>query len=91
MPDTPNRPFLRALKCAYKLHKAGLTSAETMLYLGEVLPLAEGGQPLPSASTPAADLLPASFNFHQSAVGADVWQAVQDRVFNSQKEVPPCC
>lgn len=81
MPETTNqnKPFLRALKCAYKLHKAGLSEMEVTQYLIQCT--CEKG-PLPSASTPAEDLLPASFNFASSIMGATYWQAVQDRVFN---------
>lgn len=82
MPETQNLPFLRALKCAYKLHKAGLSASEALLYLSEMLPPTEQGWTPPSASTPAADLLPASFNFAESALGADAWQAIQNRLFN---------
>lgn len=73
-----NKPFLRALKCAYKLHKAGLDQFEVVNYLFECTLLTV----LPSASTPAADLLPATFNFYQTHIGAAYWQGVQDRVFN---------
>lgn len=75
---TDNKPFLRALKCAYKLHKAGLTQYEVAHYLAECV----DEYNLPSAATPAADLLPATFNFSNTALGADYWQAIQDRVFN---------
>lgn len=80
MPETTdqNKPFLRALKCAYKLHKAGLSEYETTAYLIECT----SKRDLPSASTPAEDLLPASFNFDCTVNGADYWQDVQDRVFN---------
>lgn len=75
---TDNKPFLRALKCAYKLHKAGLSEANVLAYLEEC----EGKHELPSASTPANDLLPATFNFGDTLAGPAYWQSVQDRVFN---------
>lgn len=75
---TDNKPFLRALKCAYKLHKAGLTQYEVAHYLAECI----DEYNLPSAATPAADLLPATLNFSNTIQGAAYWQAIQDRVFN---------
>lgn len=80
---TDNKPFLRALKCAYKLHKAGLTPFEVSSYLIECTTIKE----LPSASTPPADLLPASFNFSDTTNGAEFWQALQDKYFNN-RQVP---
>ena len=78
MPDTPNLPFLRALKCAYKLHKAGLNETEVVCYLIEC----KYRTTLPSAATPVADLLPASFNFAEATMSQGYWQEIQDRLFN---------
>lgn len=76
-----NKPFLRALKCAYKLHKAGLDQHETVSYLLECL----GREALPSAATPPADLLPATFNFHETIKGEEFWHEVQHRLFTPIK------
>lgn len=84
MPDTTpdqNKPFLRALKCAYKLHKAGLNEFEVTSYLIECTKHAN----LPSASTPATDLLPATFNFDEALAGSTYWQPIQDRLMAGAK------
>jgi hypothetical protein len=87
MPNTTpdqNKPFLRALKCAYKLHKAGLSEEECMHYLIEAKrPTALS--PLPSAATPVTDLLPATFNFAGTYNGAAYWQPIQDRLMAAAK------
>lgn len=75
-----NLPFLRALKCAYKLHKAGLSIIEVQDYLTECRVALDSGEPLPSASTPALDLLPATFTFSTSCYGPAYWQPIQDRL-----------
>jgi len=49
MTTETNKPFLRALKCAYKLHKAGLSEANTVDFLGVVQNRATE---LPSAAAP---------------------------------------
>lgn len=77
-PEIQNKPLLRALKCAYKLHKAGLDQYETAGYLLECL----GRFDLPPASTPAADLLPATFNFNETVKGGEFWLEVQARLFH---------
>ena len=54
-----NKPFLRALKCAYKLHKAGLSSSSTREFLdhaAEVPP-----EKLPSAAAPVDVILAAVY------------------------------
>lgn len=54
------KPFLRALKLAYKLHKAGLSSAATQSVVTATERwLAQGRDPalLPSAAAPVEDIL----------------------------------
>jgi hypothetical protein len=54
-----NKPFLRALKCAYKLHKAGLGSSSTRKFLdhaAEVLP-----EHMPSAAAAVGAILTAVY------------------------------
>ena len=85
MPETiQDKPFLRALKCAYKLHKAGLTENEVVSYLIQVTVRASA-DPLPSASIPVQDIIPATFNFEPSLHGAVYWQAIQDRLMAAAK------
>lgn len=76
----PDLPFLRALKCAYKLHKAGLTPLDVRCYLSEADDAIERGDSLPSAATPVADILPATFNFADSMLGGVYWASVQRRL-----------
>jgi hypothetical protein len=78
-PEINNKPFLRALKCAYKLHKVGgLSHAVIIRYLDEAASAVCKGDPLPPASTPVADLLPATFDFSTSIMGAAYWQPRQN-------------
>jgi hypothetical protein len=80
-PEINNKPFLRALKCAYKLHKVGgLSSLVVRCYLDEAESAIIKGHPLPPASTPVADLLPATFNFKDSIVGSGYWQSIQNEL-----------
>lgn len=50
--ESTGRPLLRILKCAYKLHKAGLTEQQTVRFIGfaQELPAHElpsaGGEPV---------------------------------------------
>ena len=82
--NQPDLPFLRALKCAYKLHKAGLDSIYVRCYLAEAASAIEKGNPLPSAATPVQDLLPATFNFSESAMGEAFWQERQATLEQAQ-------
>jgi hypothetical protein len=80
-PEINNKPFLRALKCAYKLHKVGgLSTPATIAYLEEAESTIAKGRPLPPASTPVADLLPATFTFEGSIMGSGYWQSVQNEL-----------
>ena len=80
-PEINNKPFLRALKCAYKLHKVGgLATADTIAYLDEAACAIIKGHPLPRASTPVADLLPATFTFGDSIMGSGYWQSIQNEL-----------
>ena len=80
-PEINNKPFLRALKCAYKLHKVGgLSSFVVRCYLDEAEGAIRDGHPLPPASTPVADLLPATFNFEGSMMGWGYWQSIQNEL-----------
>jgi hypothetical protein len=80
-PEINNKPFLRALKCAYKLHKVGgLSTCATIRYLDEAESAIAKGHPLPPASTPVADLLPATFNFKDSIMGSGYWQEIQNEL-----------
>jgi hypothetical protein len=83
--NAPNLPFLRALKCAYKLHKAGLTPVEVSCYLDECKHQVASGVALPSASTPVSDILPATFHFGAGCYSAQYWQAAQDRLAGANK------
>ena len=53
--ETNNKPFLRALKCAYKLHKAGMKADDTIGFLS----WAHGvpADKLPSAAAPVEAIL----------------------------------
>jgi hypothetical protein len=80
-PEINNKPFLRALKCAYKLHKVGgLSTCATIAYLDEAETAILKGHPLPPASTPVADLLPATFTFDGSIRGSGYWQSIQNEL-----------
>lgn len=76
LPET-GKPFLRALKCAYKLHKAGLRVDQVNAYLMEVSGSLRISTDLPSAATPVQDILPATFNFCDTTMGEAYWLAIQ--------------
>lgn len=57
--NTPNKPFLRALKCAYKLHKAGLSEGNTIGFLLAAVSVPAGL--LPSAGAPIEVILGAVY------------------------------
>lgn len=77
---TENKPFLRALKLAYKLHKAGLDMAETAQFIGNCRAELERGGSLPPASWPPAQILMASFPWWGSVEGGQYWSAIHARL-----------
>lgn len=79
-----DRPFLRALKLAYKLHKAGMDVTRVRCYLSEADAAILRGDPLPSAAIPVTDILPATFNFADSIFGESFWANGQTLLENAQ-------
>ncbi len=78
-PTKQDRPFLRALKCAYKLHKHGADMLACRMYLAAAAEQLDKGVALPPASTPATDILSATFNFADKPAGISMayWEDVQ--------------
>lgn len=64
-PEVVDRPLLRVLKCAAKLHKAGLTAQETQAFITCAMDpdAGEGGKLCPPASTPPHRILLEAFSW----------------------------
>ena len=84
--EKPNRPLLRVLKLAAKLHKAGLTLDETVHFIINcrneiVADFDRGLEPsLPSAAKSAPDILALSFVWEDTVEGNYYWLAIHRRM-----------
>lgn len=85
-----NRPMLRVLKLAAKLHKAGLTADETVRFIincRNALDAARGNgyTPeqlrglFPSAAQDPTTILPLSFIWHGTVEGYAYWARIAER------------
>lgn len=70
---TQSKPFLRVLKLAYKLHKAGLTQVQTQMFLAYAAEVPAAA--LPSAAATEAVILATVFNETQMPKGTLVEMA----------------
>ena len=89
--EPPNRPMLRVLKLAAKLHKAGLTADETVQFIINCRDDLDkafdkfGEYPadlFPSAAESPTGILAASFVWADTVEGHDYWWKIQVRLFN---------
>lgn len=84
--ETPNRPLLRVLKLAAKLHKAGLTEDETVHFIINCRNDADwcterGVNPdFMSAAKSAPDILASSFVWEDTVEGNYYWLAIHRRM-----------
>lgn len=87
--ETPNRPMLRVLKLAAKLHKAGLTADETVQFIincrNDMNAIFEelGEYPahlFPSAAESPAGILTGAFVWANTVEGYDYWLGIQRRM-----------
>ena len=85
-----DKPFLRVLKLAYKLHKAGLDVAETTQFVcncrNRIDEAATVQVPLilPSASEKPSAILVRSFVWAVSVEGDDYWRQIYDRLLSQE-------
>ena len=87
--ETPNRPLLRVLKLAAKLHKAGLTADETVQFIINCRNDMDaafdkfGEYPadlFPSAAESPAEILSGSFFWDETVEGCTYWEDIQRRL-----------
>lgn len=87
--ETPNRPLLRVLKLAAKLHKAGLTADETVQFIincrneiDEYLRHSAECPPglFPSAAMNPGDILASSFLWAGTVEGNGYWLEIHRRL-----------
>lgn len=83
-----DKPFLRVLKLAYKLHKSGLDVAETTQFIcncrNKIDSGGFGGSVYPSASEKPSHILLGSFSWGNSVEGASYWRAIHDRLLTQE-------
>lgn len=85
-----DKPFLRALKLAYKLHKSGLDVAETTQFICNCRnKIDEAAEHIvtprfPSASEKPSDILLGAFSWGNSVEGHGYWSAIHDRLLTQE-------
>ena len=84
MTEQIDRPLLRVLKCAAKLHRAGLTLAETVQYINNCRWYIEEGGGIPSAALTPYRIVWASFVWKDSVEGHDYWKQIAWRLGEAQ-------
>lgn len=91
--ETPNRPMLRVMKLAAKLHKAGLTADETVQFIVNcrndmAAAFAEFGEYptglFPSASASPPDILASAFIWANTVEGYAYWMQIARRLGEAQ-------
>lgn len=81
MSDQIDRPLLRVLKCAAKLHRAGLTLAETVQYINNCRwRIDQGKAGFPSAALLPSEILLGSFAWRDSVEGSTYWLRITERL-----------
>lgn len=81
MTNQIDRPLLRVMKCAVKLHRAGLTLAETVQYINNCRwCIDQGRKTFPSAALPPSEILWQSFVWADSVEGNRYWLHITERM-----------
>lgn len=81
MTEQIDRPLLRVLKCAAKLHRAGLTLAETVQYINNCRwRIEQGNAVFPSAALAPSEILRHSFIWAGSVEGNTYWLRITQRM-----------